>query len=96
MKLFDGDEEKVEELDRRVTEKMGFAERFIVSGQTYTRKLDSRVMSALSAVAQSAHKLSNDVRLLCHLREIEEPSESTSKIIGEDSICPEISSGNPA
>ncbi|MEZ6194962.1 MAG: adenylosuccinate lyase [Planctomycetota bacterium] len=73
MKLFDGDEEKVRELDRRVTEKMGFTRRFLVTGQTYTRKMDSRVLGALSSIAQSAHKFGNDLRLLCHLREIEEP-----------------------
>ena len=76
MKLFDGDGAKVEELDRRVTEKMGFSSRFRVTGQTYTRKLDSRVLHALSSIAQSAHKFSNDLRLLCHLRELEEPFES--------------------
>ncbi|MCB9833950.1 MAG: adenylosuccinate lyase [Planctomycetes bacterium] len=85
MKLFDGDEAKVEDLDRRVTEKMGFARRFMVTGQTYSRKMDSRVLSALAAVAQSTHKFSNDLRLLCHLREIEEPFES--KQIGSSAMA---------
>ncbi|MFT7618192.1 MAG: adenylosuccinate lyase [Planctomycetota bacterium] len=85
MKLFDGDEDKVEELDRRVTEKMGFDRRFIVTGQTYTRKMDSRCITALSAVAQSLHKFSNDIRLLCHLREIEEPFEK--KQIGSSAMA---------
>ncbi len=85
MKLFEGDAEKVEALDRRVTEKMGFERRFIVTGQTYTRKMDSRVTSALSAIAQSLHKFSNDIRLLCHLREIEEPFEA--KQIGSSAMA---------
>ena len=71
--LFDGDHEKVRRLDRLVTEKMGFAESFPVTGQTYPRKLDAQVLSALSGVAQSAHKMTSDVRLLQHLKEIEEP-----------------------
>jgi adenylosuccinate lyase len=73
MKLFDGDESKVMALDERVAEKMGFERRFLVTGQTYSRKMDSRVLALLSSIAQSAHKFSNDLRLLCHLREIEEP-----------------------
>ncbi len=85
MKLFDGDETKVEELDRLVTKKMDFDRRFIVTGQTYTRKMDSRVVSSLSAVAQSLHKFSNDIRLLCHLREIEEPFEK--KQIGSSAMA---------
>ncbi len=85
MKLFDGDEAKVDELDRRVTEKMGFDRRFIVTGQTYTRKMDSRVLSALAAIGQTAHKFSNDLRLLCHLREIEEPFEK--KQIGSSAMA---------
>ena len=71
--LFDGDHEKVRRLDRLVTEKMGFAESFPVTGQTYPRKLDAQVLSALSGVAQSAHKMTSDVRLLQHMKEIEEP-----------------------
>ncbi|MCA9319537.1 MAG: adenylosuccinate lyase [Planctomycetes bacterium] len=84
LKLFDGDEAKVEELDRRVGRKMGFERSFLVCGQTYTRKLDTRVLTALSAVAQSASKMANDIRLLCHLREIEEPFES--KQIGSSAM----------
>lgn len=71
--LFDGDHEKVRQLDRLVTEKMGFEESFPVTGQTYPRKVDSYVLSVLSGIAQSAHKMTNDVRLLQHLKEIEEP-----------------------
>lgn len=85
LKLFDGDSEKVKELDRRVAEKCGFEERFLVTGQTYTRKLDSRVLNALASICQSAHKMSNDIRLLCHLREIEEPFES--KQIGSSAMA---------
>ena len=71
--LFDGDSSRVEELDRLVSEKMGFEARFRVTGQTYTRKQDDAVLHALSGVAQSAHKVSNDVRLLQRLGEMEEP-----------------------
>ncbi len=73
LKLFDGDHEKVKQLDRLVAEKMGFNSVYSVSGQTYPRKLDSRVLNILSGIAQSAHKFSNDIRLLQSLKEIEEP-----------------------
>ncbi len=73
LELFDGDHEKVRRLDGIVAEKMGYKGCFAVSGQTYSRKLDSRVLSVLSGVAQSAAKFSNDIRLLQHLKEIEEP-----------------------
>ena len=73
--LFGGDENKVIELDRRIARKMGFTDVYPVSGQTYSRKIDSRVLSVLSGIAQSAHKFSNDLRLLQHLKEIEEPFE---------------------
>jgi adenylosuccinate lyase len=73
LELFDGDEGKVKKLDQEVTRAMGFSDAYAVSGQTYTRKVDSQVMAALSGVAQSAHKFSNDLRLLQHLREIQEP-----------------------
>ncbi len=73
LRLFDGDSAKVEELDRLVTEKMGFTERFRVTGQTYSRKQDEGVLQALSGIAQSTHKMSNDVRLLQRLGELEEP-----------------------
>ena len=72
MELFDGDEEKVKKLDRLIAEKMGFESCFPVSGQTYSRKLDTRVLNVLAGIAASAHKFSNDIRLLQHLKEIEE------------------------
>lgn len=75
--LFNGDFEKVKELDRRITEKMGFEKRFLVTGQTYDRKVDSEVMNLLANIAQSAHKFTNDLRLLQHLKEIEEPFEKS-------------------
>ena len=75
--LFNGDFEKVKELDRRITEKMGFGKRFLVTGQIYDRKVDSEVMNLLANIAQSAHKFTNDLRLLQHLKEIEEPFEKS-------------------
>ena len=75
LQLFGGDGAKVEELDRRLAEKMGFRRRFDVTGQTYTRKADASLLATLSGVAQSASKLGNDLRLLSHLREVEEPFE---------------------
>lgn len=77
LKLFGGDHQKVIQLDKMVSEKMGFSQRFLVTGQTYTRKIDSQVLSVLSGIAQSAHKFSNDIRLLQSLRELEEPFETT-------------------
>ena len=71
--LFDGDEDKVRQLDRKVTERMGFDRAFRVTGQTYPRKVDSAIAAALSGLAQAAHKFSNDLRLLQGLKEIEEP-----------------------
>src|SRR6184192_4340540 len=76
LELFDGDDDKVRELDTRVARKMGFAKLFPVTGQTYTRKLDAQVLAALASVAQSAAKLATDVRLLQHEGEILEPFES--------------------
>jgi adenylosuccinate lyase len=76
LSLFGGDGEKVKELDRKVVEKMGFKAAYPVTGQTYPRKLDYRVLSLLSSVAQSACKFANDLRLLQHMKEIEEPFES--------------------
>jgi adenylosuccinate lyase len=73
--LFDGDHEKCIQLDKKICEKMGFEQSYYVSGQTYSRKIDYTVLSALAAIAQSAHKFSNDIRLLQHLKEIEEPFE---------------------
>ena len=75
LELFEGDYGKVEQLDGIIAKKMGFDECYPVSGQTYSRKVDSRVMNVLSGIAQSAHKFSNDIRLLQHLKEIEEPFE---------------------
>lgn len=75
LELFDGDYEKVKLLDRKIAEKMGYSSCFAVSGQTYSRKLDSQVLSILSGIAQSATKFSNDIRLLQHMKEIEEPFE---------------------
>jgi len=77
LNLFHGDHDKVIRLDQLIAEKMGFADTYKVSGQTYSRKVDSRVLNSLSSIAQSAHKFSNDIRLLQHLKEIEEPFEST-------------------
>ena len=71
--LFDGDHEKAESLDRLVAEKAGFPDRLLISGQTYTRKQDALVLSALAGVASSASKFANDVRLLQHMKEVEEP-----------------------
>ena len=74
--LFDGDFEKAEKLDSLIAEKMGFTETYPVSGQTYSRKVDFNILSVLSGIAQSAHKFSNDIRLLSHLKEVDEPFES--------------------
>lgn len=73
--LFDGDIEKINAVDKKIAEKMGFDATYAVSGQTYSRKVDSKVLNCLSSVAQSAHKFSNDIRLLQHLKEVEEPFE---------------------
>ena len=75
LELFDGDHGKCRELDRKIAQKMGFEGCYPVSGQTYSRKVDSRVLSVLAGIAQSAHKFSNDIRLLQHLKEVEEPFE---------------------
>lgn len=83
--LFDGDYEKVKKLDKLIAEKMGFDKVYPVSGQTYTRKQDSRVLNVLSSIAQSAYKFSNDMRLLQHLKEIEEPFED--KQIGSSAMA---------
>ena len=77
MDLFNGDHNKCVELDKKIANKMGFETSYYVSGQTYSRKVDSRVLNALASIAQSAHKFSNDIRLLQHLKEIEEPFEKT-------------------
>ncbi|MBQ9608082.1 MAG: adenylosuccinate lyase [Lachnospiraceae bacterium] len=75
LELFDGDHETVKKIDGKIAEKMGFTACYPVSGQTYSRKVDARVLNVLSGIAMSAHKFSNDIRLLQHLKEIEEPFE---------------------
>ncbi len=75
LSLFDGDHEKVEQLDRLVTEKMGFTIRHAVTGQTYSRKVDSQVMATLNGIGQSCHKAGSDIRILQHRKELEEPFE---------------------
>ncbi|MBN1918884.1 MAG: adenylosuccinate lyase [Verrucomicrobia bacterium] len=77
LELFDGDHAKVVTLDAMVAEAMGFLSSLVISGQTYTRKIDTQVLEALAGIGESAHKLTNDVRLLCHLREVEEPFEKS-------------------
>ncbi len=76
LELFGGDQEKVRELDRKIAAEMGYDQVQPVSGQTYTRKVDSAILSTLSGIAQSAHKFATDLRLLCHMKEIEEPFEA--------------------
>lgn len=75
MELFSNDEDKVKELERKVVEKLGFKDAYPVTGQTYSRKVDAKIMSVLSSIAQSAYKFSGDIRLLSNLKEIEEPFE---------------------
>ena len=75
LELFDGDHEKCRELDRKIAAEMGFTATAAVSGQTYSRKVDYQVVSTLSGIAQSASKFATDLRLLCHLKEVEEPFE---------------------
>jgi adenylosuccinate lyase len=77
LKLFEGNHEKVKQLDKIVSEKMGFSKVYPVTGQTYSRKLDSDIINILSAIAQSLHKMTNDIRLLQNLKEIEEPFEKS-------------------
>ena len=77
LELFEGDHEKCRLLDQRIAEKMGYDGCFAVSGQTYPRKLDTAVLSTLSGIAQSASKFANDIRLLQHMKEIEEPFEKS-------------------
>lgn len=75
LELFDGDQETIDRIDPMIAEKMGFSECVAVSGQTYSRKTDTRVVNVLAGIAASAHKMSNDIRLLQHLKEVEEPFE---------------------
>ena len=77
LELFEGDHEKCKELDRRIAREMGFDHTVPVSGQTYSRKVDAAVLATLSGIAQSACKFATDVRLLCHLKEVEEPFEAS-------------------
>ena len=75
LELFDGDQETIDKIDPMIAAKMGFKECYAVSGQTYSRKVDTRVANILAGIAASAHKMSNDIRLLQHLKEVEEPFE---------------------
>lgn len=77
LELFEGDQETIDKIDPMIAEKMGFKECYPVSGQTYSRKVDTRVANVLAGIAASAHKMSNDIRLLQHLKEVEEPFEKT-------------------
>ena len=77
LELFDGDQETIDKIDPMIAEKMGFRECYPVSGQTYSRKVDTRVLNVLAGIAASAHKMSNDIRLLQHLKEVEEPFEKS-------------------
>lgn len=77
LELFDGDQETIDKIDPMIAEKMGFRECYPVSGQTYSRKVDTRVLNILAGIAASAHKFSNDIRLLQHLKQVEEPFEKT-------------------
>ena len=77
LELFDGDQETIDKIDPMIAAKMGFKECFPVSGQTYSRKMDTRVVNVLAGIAASAHKMSNDIRLLQHLKEVEEPFEKS-------------------
>lgn len=85
VELFDGDMEKVRKLDQMVVEGLGFKKAVAVSGQTYTRKIDFMVLSMLSGIGQSVHKMTNDIRLLQHLKEVEEPFET--KQIGSSAMA---------
>ena len=75
--FFDGDQETIDKIDPMIAEKMGFKQCYPVSGQTYSRKVDTRVLNILAGIAASAHKMSNDIRLLQHLKEVEEPFEKS-------------------
>ena len=75
LELFDGDQETIDKIDPMIAQKMGFTACYPVSGQTYSRKVDTRVMNVVAGIAASAHKMSNDIRLLQHLKEVEEPFE---------------------
>ena len=84
LELFAGDQEKVDRLDPMIAEKLGFPGCYPVSGQTYSRKVDTRVMNVLAGIAASAHKMSNDIRLLQHLKEVE---ERCNRRISLENLC---------
>ena len=97
LELFDGDQETIDKIDPMIAEKMGFKSCYPVSGQTYSRKVDTRVLNVLAGIAASAHKMSNDIRLLQHLKEVEEPFEknqiaSLSRYVMVDALNPAITS----
>ncbi len=77
LELFDGDQETIDKIDPMIAKKMGFESTYPVSGQTYSRKIDTRVCNVLAGIAASAHKMGNDIRLLQHLKEVEEPFEKS-------------------
>ncbi len=77
LELFNGDQETIDKIDPMIAEKMGFKACYAVSGQTYSRKVDTRVLNVLAGIAATSHKMSNDIRLLQHLKEVEEPFEKT-------------------
>ena len=85
LELFEGDQETIDKIDPMIAAKMGFKECYPVSGQTYSRKVDTRVVNVLAGIAASAHKMSNDIRLLQHLKEVEEPFEKSQ--IGSSAIA---------
>ncbi len=85
LELFEGDQERIDRIDPMIAEKMGFEACYPVSGQTYSRKVDTRVLNVLAGIAASAHKMSNDIRLLQHLKEVEEPFEK--KQIGSSAMA---------
>ena len=85
LELFDGDQETIDKIDPMIAKKMGFSACYPVSGQTYSRKVDTRVLNILAGIAASAHKMSNDIRLLQHLKEVEEPFEKN--LIGSSAMA---------
>lgn len=85
LELFNGDGEKVKELDKKIAEKLGFSSTYPVTGQTYSRKVDFQILQVLSGIAQSAYKFSNDIRLLAHMKEMEEPFEK--KQVGSSAMA---------
>ena len=88
LELFEGDQETIDKIDPMIAEKMGFKNCYPVSGQTYSRKVDTRVLNILAGIAASAHKMSNDIRLLQHLKEVEEPFEKSQ--IGSSAMAYKI------